>query len=255
MHSVDVHRTPRPVAALTAEYPPGFVDPLHSHERAQLLYASHGLMSVVTPSGSYLVPPQRALWLPGGAEHEVCCHGAVSLRTLYIDADQYPELPDRCCVLEISDLLRSLILEAMRLDAEYDASGRDGRVIRLIVDEIGRIGTEPLNVPMPRDIRLTRVCRAILLDPASSLDLDHWAKLAGMGRRTFTRQFRRETGLSLAAWRQQVRLVEALTMLAEGKPITTVAFDVGYESPSAFTAMFHRVLGMAPSQYFEKRPC
>jgi AraC-like DNA-binding protein len=255
MQSVDVLHTPRPVAALIAEYPAGFVDPLHSHERAQLLYASQGLMSVVTPEGSYLVPPQRGLWLPSGAEHEVACHGAVSLRTLYIDAGQYPELPDRCCVLEVTDLLRSLILEAMRVEAEYDTSGRDGRVIRLIVDEIGRIGAEPLNVPMPRDPRLTRVCRAILLDPASSLDLDHWANIAGMGRRTFTRQFRRETGLSLAAWRQQVRLLEALTMLAEGKPITTVAFDVGYESPSAFTAMFHRVLGMAPSQYFERRAC
>ena len=73
-----------------------------------------------------------------------------------------------------------------------------------------------------------------------------------MSRRTLTRLFRQQTGMSVAAWRQQVRLLEALSLLAMGRPVTTVAYDVGYDSPSSFTAMFHKVFGVAPSQYFAR---
>jgi AraC-like DNA-binding protein len=107
---------------------------------------------------------------------------------------------------------------------------------------------------MPRDPRLVKVCTAILRDPGQNEPLDGWADIAGMGRRTFTRIFRRETGVSFATWRQNVRLMEALSRLAVGQPVTTVAFDVGYNSPSAFTAMFRRAFGSAPTQYLAINP-
>ena len=119
----------------------------------------------------------------------------------------------------------------------------------VLIDEIEAMPNAPYHAPMPKDRRLLRVCRAILEDPSDQRDLDDWAQVAGMGRRTFTRLFREETGMGLAVWRQQVRLMEALSLLASGRAITTVAFDVGYESPSAFTAMFHRAFGVPPSQY------
>jgi AraC-like DNA-binding protein len=109
-------------------------------------------------------------------------------------------------------------------------------------------------VPMPHNERLVRVCTAILRDPAQNDALDEWAESAGMGRRTFTRTFRRETGISFATWRQNVRLMEALSRLAVGQPVTTVALDVGYNSPSAFTAMFRRAFGSAPTQYIATIP-
>jgi transcriptional regulator GlxA family with amidase domain len=102
---------------------------------------------------------------------------------------------------------------------------------------------------MPRDRRLRRVCDQIVGEPGDQRDLDELAKLAGMGRRTFTRTFRDETGMAFAMWRQQIRLMAAISMLGEGQSITNIAYEVGYESPSSFTAMFHRVLGVAPSHY------
>ena len=250
--SIDYVQTPRPIVALADEYPAGFIDPRHQHHRAQLLYASTGVMSISTDEGSFVVPPQRALWIPPGVEHEVACRESVSLRTLYFDPSVTADLPDHCRVLEISDLMRALILEAMTLRPEYDMEGREGLVMRLIHFEINRMPNAPLHVPMPKDPRLARVCRAIVADPAREGDLDHWAKIAGMGRRTLTRQFKQETGVGLAAWRQHVRLLEALSRLAVGQSVTTVAFDVGYESPSAFTAMFQRTFGVPPSRYFSK---
>ena len=248
--SIDYQHVPRPVAALADEYPAGHVDPRHSHIRAQLIYASAGIMSVTTDAGSFVVPPQRAVWIPADVEHEVYCRNHVSLRTLYVDRNARSVLPKTCRVLEVSHLLRELIVEAMSLPIEYDVNGRDGRVMELILDEITSTPTAPLHVPMPRTERLARVCQSILKEPAQNDALDDIARAIGMGQRTFTRTFRRETGMSFGAWRQHVRLLEALSRLAVGQPVTTVALDVGYSSPSAFTAMFRRTLGAAPTEYF-----
>jgi AraC-like DNA-binding protein len=244
----DIDLSARPVCGLTDEYPAGFVDPLHAHDRIQVLYACSGVMSVVTPQVSFVIPPQRAVWLPAGVPHEVSCRGSVSLRTLYIDP-ALSEGPDDCRVVEVSDFLRALILEVVSFGPDYELGGRAGRIVQLLLDEIRGMPNAPYQAPMPEDPRLVRVCQAILADPSDGRDVDHWASVAGMGRRTFTRAFKRETGMGLGVWRQQVRLMEALSMIASGRPVTTVAFDVGYDSPSAFTAMFRRAYGVPPSAY------
>lgn len=235
------------------EYPPDFMEARHSHRRAQLLYACAGVMSVTTAEGCFVIPPQRAVWLPCGMPHEVYFRGRVSLRTLYIEPDAAPDLPATCHVIEVSDLLRALILEAVDLPIEYDLEGRGGHIMALILAEIARMPVAPLYAPIPKDERLSRFCSAIFNDPAREDQLEDLARAAGMSRRTLTRVFRRETGMSFVAWRQHVRLLEALSRLAVGHPVSAVAFDVGYQSASAFTAIFRRAFGMTPSQYFAAR--
>lgn len=247
-HSHDYPLNARPVIGLEDEYPAGFVDPKHCHERAQFLYASAGVMSVVTPETSFVIPPQRAVWLPAGKMHEVSCRGPVSLRTLYIDPVHETD-PGSCRVLEVSDFLKALVLEVVKFPAEYDMEGREGRIAWLLLDEIRRMPNAPYHVSMPADPRLVRVCQAIIADPADKRDIDAWSAQIGMSRRAFTRAFRQELGMGFALWRQQVRLMQAVSLLAAGRSITSVAFDVGYESPSAFTAMFHRAFGEPPSAY------
>lgn len=237
-----------PVCGLTDEYPAGFIDPVHAHDRIQVLYACSGVMSVVTPTTSFVVPPQRAVWLPAGMPHEVSCRGAVSLRTLYVDPARYAQAP-ACRVIEVSEFLRALILKVVSFGQDYDMDGQAGRIVEVLLDEIDAMPIAPYGATMPLDPRLLRVCAAILANPADNRDVDELAHIAGMARRTFTRAFKRETGMGLAVWRQQVRLMEALSLMAAGRPVTTIAFDVGYDSPSAFTAMFRRAYGVPPSMY------
>lgn len=247
-HSTDYFCNDRPVIALDDEYPAGFVDSMHCHDRTQILFASSGVMSVITPETSFVVPPQRAVWLPASMMHEVSCRGPVSLRTLYLERGLGKQAK-RCRVFEVSDFLKALILEVVTFEPLYDVNGREGRIVELLLDEIDAMPNAPYGAHMPNDERLLRVCRAIIADPADPRDLDDWAKLAGMGRRTFTRTFKQHTGMGVAIWRQQVRLMEALSRLSSGESITMVAFEVGYESPSAFSAMFRRTFGVPPSQY------
>ncbi len=56
--------------------------------------------------------------------------------------------------------------------------------------------------------------------------------------------------MTFGRWRQQLRLLQAMQLLAAGRPVTAVALEVGYDSPSAFIAMFKRTLGTTPHRYF-----
>ncbi|HRP11647.1 MAG TPA: helix-turn-helix transcriptional regulator, partial [Terricaulis sp.] len=212
---IDYQDVPRPVAVLVDEYPPRFVDPPHSHRRAQLLFACSGVISLITDETTFTVPPQRAVWIPPGVTHEARTHSHVSLRTLYVDADPRHGLPRACRVLQVSNLLRELILAAALLPVEYDEQARDGRLMRLILDELAAAAlgdpmTE-LQTPMPRDPRLVRICRDLLAAPDCTLAIDDYATEVGMSRRTFTRHFRTETGVSFNEWRQHARLMGALS--------------------------------------------
>lgn len=252
--SIDYQDVDRPVTALADEYKVGFLDPWHHHKRAQLLYGSVGVMSITTDEVNVMVPPHRALWIPAGVDHEVFCRTNVSVRTLYVDPAARPNLPQHCRVLEVSTLLRELIIEATAIPVEYDEQGRDGRIVRLLLDELTCSQVTPLHTPMPNNPHLIEVCNQLLKTPGRKGTSRDWAAVACMGHRTFTRNFRKETGMSFAEWRQHVRLMEATARISNGEQVTRVALDVGYSSASAFTAMFHRVFGMAPTDYFQDEP-
>jgi AraC-like DNA-binding protein len=246
--SADLPLTIRPVVGLRDSYAVGYIDLLHTHDRAQLLYALAGVMTVVTDVTSYVLPPNRAIWIPANTPHQIACLEELTFNTLYIDpARSRPT--EGCLVFDVPPLLGALIDEVLSFEHAYDEAGREGQIVALMLDEIERRPALMVSAPMPRDPRLRRVCEQIVADPADPRDLDAFAKVAGMGRRTFTRGFRREMGVAFAMWRQQIRLQTALSLLREGKSVTTIAYQVGYENPSAFTAMFHRVLGAAPTHY------
>jgi AraC-like DNA-binding protein len=246
----DFETVARPIGAMAKDFPDGFFIAPHAHPRAQLIHASSGVMRISTPQGAFVVPPHRAVWVPTNVVHDVRMAGAVQMRTLYIVPDAAAVLPKECRVVAVSPLLRELILRATTLPLLYDENGADGRLMALILDELRVLPVLPLNLPMPRDPRLAKICRAMLDDPGAALTLPQWGRRIGASSRTLARGFQRETGLTFARWRQQARLLEALSRLAQGESVTTIALDLGYDSPSAFTSMFRRALGRTPSSYF-----
>ena len=242
---------PVPVVARAVDYPSGHRIPPHRHDRGQLVYASAGVMTVITAAGTWVVPPQRALWVPAGTEHEVRATGRLAMRTLYLRPEAVPWLPEACRVVAVPPLLRELILRTTALARLDDPDGRGGRLVAVILDELRQLATAPLHLPMPEDPRLRRVARALADHPADARTLAAWAREAGASPRTLTRRFQAETGMSFRHWQRQARLLAALVRLAEGRSVTDVALDLGYDSPSAFIAMFRRALGTTPGRYFD----
>jgi AraC-like DNA-binding protein len=246
----DFQTVPRPIGAMAKDFPDGFFIAPHAHPRHQLIHASSGVMRITTAEAAFVVPPHRAVWMPADVVHDVRMSGAVAMRTLYIAREAITP-PQACCVVSVSPLLRELVLRAATLPLLYDEHGAEGRIMALILDELRLLPVLPLNLPMPREARLQKICRGILDEPASTLTLAAWGRRVGASSRTLARRFQGETGLTFGRWRQQARLLEALSRLAQGRSVTTIALDLGYESPSAFTSMFRRALGRTPSTYFQ----
>ncbi|KAA0695718.1 AraC family transcriptional regulator [Neorhizobium sp. P12A] len=239
---------PRPLIALGNDYRDGhFVEP-HHHSRGQLLYGYSGVVMVTTPTGTFVMPPQRGMWIPAGVIHSVRMLGAVTIRSLYVDPRCVEGMPEHCQVVEITPLLRQLVTEAVDISVEYDVSGRDGALMALIAHELVRLQPLPLSLPLPADQALAKRCRAFLMSPTTHDTIDAWSQSLNMSRRAFTRLFRQETGLSFVEWKQQACLVAALPRLVAGDPVTAIALDLGYKNPAAFTSMFKRSFGYSPRE-------
>jgi AraC-like DNA-binding protein len=159
-------------------------------------------------------------------------------------------LPVACQAVLISSLLRELILAAMSVTSEYETDSRDGRLMRLLLDEVALLPTLPLHLPTPSDARLRRICDTLAGTPENSATLADWSEQLGIDAKTIQRLFARETGMTFAQWRQQARLLKALEQLAAGERVLDVALSLGYDSPSAFATMFKRQFGTTPTQYF-----
>jgi AraC-like DNA-binding protein/quercetin dioxygenase-like cupin family protein len=244
----DYQRVPRPVAMMSKHFADGAEIAPHRHIRDQLVFAVRGTMRVRTDREAWIVPPHRAVYIPGGVTHAINIRGELEMRTLYLAPTAALDLPRTPTVVEVSDLLRSLILALSEEPILYDEGARGGALATLILSEITAARRLPLGLPLTRDPRLARICTAILADPAERLTLEGWAEHAGASPRTLARLFSRETGMSFGAWRRKVRLQSAIEQIVSGEQIDQVAARTGYRSASAFTAAFRRALGVVPSE-------
>ncbi len=249
----DIEDSPRPVVGLAGDYAGGHRIAPHRHRRAQLVYATAGVMAVTTERSAWVVPPQRAVWVPALTEHSIRMHGRVSMRALYIAPEAAPGSPHACCVVTIPPLLRELIHEIMGFPALGAPDAAQARVMAVVLDQIRAVRTTPLHLPAAVDPRLRTVTDSLAERPGDGRGLNDWAKTAGASGRTLARLFRRDTGMTFRQWRQQARLLAALTRLAADQPVTTVALDLGYDSPSSFIAMFRRALGETPGRFFSRK--
>ncbi|MGV1792189.1 AraC family transcriptional regulator [Rhizobium sp. A37_96] len=231
-----------------------FTSSRHSHKQAQLLYAVDGVISLTTDSGTWVVPPSRAVWLPPNLEHVTASHASVRFRSLLIDVGSNDALPTECMVVEVTPLLRELILRLAGLVDKPERTEMAEAVIRLLLLELTFLPAQPLNLPLPKHPALSAFCETMLGDLAHTISIEEAASALYMSRATLMRLFQRETGLSFGRWRQQARMLKALALLAEGRNILDVALDCGYDSPSAFSAMFRRSLGRSPRDYFQSAP-
>ncbi len=225
------------------------IDP-HSHTTHQLIYAARGVMSVHTERGAWVVPPNRAVWVPAYAKHSIRTIGAVSMRTLYVETAVRTALPKDYVVVAVPSLLRELILRLIDMQSETRDVRREARLVAVLLDELNGLDVEPLHIPLPEDRRLREVCDAIRSEPGSNESAAQWGARFGMSAKTLERSFARAVGMTFGQWRRQVRLLSSLERLAAGEAVTAVALDLGYKSPSSFSVMFQRALGNSPSKYF-----
>jgi AraC-like DNA-binding protein len=234
------------ISGLATDYAAGKIIMAHQHaDHHQIVHAEDGIFRVSSKAASWVVPPGRAIWMPAGRAHSIRCYTPVKMRTLYLDRGISIGMDD-CSVWSVSPLMREIIVRL----AEDSCRGMEQHLISLLFSEIETLNTLPLNLPQPKDKRLCRITDTISRHPADKRSLADWASQLGFSQRNLIRRFQIETGMTFRQWRRQSRLLSSLERLANNEPVTRIALELGYESPSAFCAAFRDTFGMTPRQYF-----
>lgn len=247
-----LEHVPRQVVIRKADHEAGFYSPFHSHGWGQLLFIADGLIQVSAKDvGYWVVPPQRAVWIPAFIEHDARTIHPVQMRNVYIAPQASSALPRHCQVIHVTPLLRELILEMVSFDTLYDEDGPQGRMVQVFLDQLKATPEAPLHLPHPSSKALIQIAHRLRDAPADPRSMEDWAAELGTSARSLARHFRQETGMTFGQWRQQARLLAALTRIAQGDAVANVAQDLGYSSQSAFITMFRKALGKTPGRYFE----
>jgi AraC-like DNA-binding protein/mannose-6-phosphate isomerase-like protein (cupin superfamily) len=244
----DVDSLDRALLAIGTDYPLHHLLAMHRHRRAQVLYSTTGLMQVDTIDGSWTVPTQRAVLIPPNTDHQVLME-RVSTRSLYLEPSAAPWFSTRCQVVDVSPLLRELLLAAVDIPADYPPHGRDSALVNLILHEIQSVTPLPFDLPMPSHSLLLRRCQAFASHPKIDETPQQWAASLDLSTRTFNRAFRAQTGLTFQQWRQRACVLHAIRLLSTRKTVTQTATTLGYSAPAAFSAMFSKHTGAAPNSF------
>jgi AraC-like DNA-binding protein len=246
----DLTRLPRPVLGQQSSLPNQAIGARHQHPWVQLSYAAEGVLTVETASARLVAPPHRGVWIPPGLAHGVHCAPDTRIRSLYL----LPEVvPARACgVVEISPLLRALILAFSQFEVEYDEAGAEGRLVGVMLDQLAAAPACELMLPWPADEQLAPICRYLAAHPDCQQPMKHFSAQLNVSDKTLSRLFSRHTGMSFRQWRQRSRLLAALPLLERDMRITDVAIECGYDSLSAFIAAFGELLGCTPGEYVRR---
>ncbi|MGO1625633.1 MAG: AraC family transcriptional regulator [Halomonadaceae bacterium] len=239
----------RPVVAFKVEVDHHDAEqPIHRHRKGQLVLALRGGVTCEVPRARWMVPPQHAVWIPGGVPHSNRATENAHIHFLFIEPGA-ARMPEQCCTLAINPLVRELI-QHLAQTPDYPKDGPTARLAAVLLEQLPLAPVQQLHFPVPEHPKIRRLTEALEQDPADRTTAAQWAIRLAMSERSLARLVQRETGLTFGRWRQQLHLVVALRQLAAGTTVQRVAGNLGYGSATAFITMFKKALGKPPAQYF-----
>ncbi len=222
--------------------------PIHTHRKGQLILALHGGITSEVTNSMWMVPPQYAVWVPGQMPHSNRVTADARLCFLFIEPDAVA-MPQECCALKISPLVRELILRLSNVPHEHLDCASIQRLVQVLFDELPHQPVEQLQLPISSHPKIRAMADSMAKNLKEKKTLAQWADDMAMSERNLARLVGKETGLSFLRWRQQMQLIVALRYLISGMTVQNVAESLGYDSTTAFITMFKKALGTTPGRY------
>ncbi len=226
--------------------------PVHTHRKGQLIIALYGAVICRAENDIWIVPPDCAMWIPGGIPHSAKATWNAHLNYLFIEPGA-AALPPRCCTLAISRLIKELVDRLTHEGVAFAADSHAARLTRVTLDELATMPQQKLSLPVSSHPKIRAMAEALVSHPDDRSTFKTWAKRLALSERSLARLMLRETGLTFGKWRQQLHLIIALQELASGVSVQNVAAKLGYESVNAFITMFSKAMGSTPAHYFAER--
>lgn len=226
--------------------------PVHTHRKGQLIIALYGAVVCRAENEIWIVPPQSAVWIPGGIPHSAKATWNAHLNYLFIEPGA-AALPDRCCTLAISQLIKELVDRLTHESVDFSPDSHVARLIKVTLDELVMMPQQNFSLPVSAHPKIRAMADTLVSHPDDRSTFKEWAKRLALSERSMARLMLRETGLTFGRWRQQLHLIIALQELASGVSVQNVAGKLGYESVNAFITMFRKTMGSTPAHYFAER--
>ena len=246
----DPGRSDRPAVALHVDFSHYEAEvPPHQHRQGQLVLALHGAVTCRAANCLWIAPPDCAVWIPGGTSHSHQVTANARLSYLFVEPSA-AVLPQECCTLSVSPMLREMILHLAEVEGSDALDDHVGRLVRVLLDELALMPKEGLKLPVSSHPKIAMIAAALTAEPSDRRIVGEWATQVAMSERSLKRLMVQETGLTFGQWRRQLHLVIALRELAGGATVQRVSSDLGYESATAFIVMFKKALGTTPTRYF-----
>jgi AraC-like DNA-binding protein len=237
------------VAALQVDLRENGIElPVHSHRKCQLVLARRGTVICEVASGYWMVPPGRAVWIPSSIPHSNHVSPGGRICVFFIEP-AVVRMPDSCCTLAVTPLLRELIFRVAELSRARPPVDMPENLVAVLVEELESMPVERLYLPISNNPRLRKIADALISDPADRTTMSGWADRVATSERSLARLVKDETGMTFGRWRQQLHLIVALQRLSDGAKVQGVSDELGYESVSAFITMFKKALGKSPGKY------
>jgi AraC-like DNA-binding protein len=229
---------------------------LHKHKQAQLIYCSSGTFEFEIAEKKFLVPPSNAIWIPSWMPHCGYSKKIVHYRSIYFDVSYFKSLPKHMHVIGVSALLKALIEKACRFEKLYKTNSPEARLAKVIVDEILTAEIKSYHLPLPTHPKLCVIHAYLFKHLSKNYSCEQVAEHFAMSSKTLSRLCKQHLGMTLATWRQQMKLLKAIELLSYHKSTTEISRQLGYSNDSAFIEAFKRLTGETPTQFKQQyRDC
>ncbi len=253
LQNFDIDLNPNPVVALKVPSTENQEDvPFHIHRKGQLILTLQGGVTCLAPHAYWMVPANCAAWMPAGVPHSNRVTANAHVLFLYIEPD-VPGLPQECCTLNISVMLREMIKHFADFPQDYAKKTYYADFAQIMLYELSLMPVERLSLPISDNSKIRMLADSLMENPGDRSSLDRWANRLAMSKRTFERFIKKETGMTFGRWRQQLHLLVAIRLLVTGSSVQTTAYELGYDSVTAFITMFKKALGKTPGRFLDER--
>ncbi|MGL5495665.1 MAG: AraC family transcriptional regulator [Aeromonas sobria] len=253
LKNFDIDLNTNPVVAMKVHSGDGDEElPLHVHRKGQLILTLHGGVTCLAPNAYWMVPANCAAWIPAGQPHSNRVTSNAKVLFLYIEPN-VPGMPQECCTLHISAMLREMMKHFESFSQDYSSTSYSAQFAQIMLHELTLMPVERLSLPISDNAKIRLLADSLMNYPGDRSSLEIWASRLAMSKRTFERFVLKETGMTFGRWRQQLQLLVAIRLLVTGSSVQNTAYELGYDSVTAFITMFKKMLGTTPGRYLENK--
>lgn len=230
--------------------------PLHTHRKGQLSYVEGGIAYITIHNKTYIVPARHYFWIPKGMPHILRIgYSATVLRSLYFYAtdDAHHPFYDQLGIYPASELLIQMINHTEQWDGLHiNASNYNFEFLSALKKLLPQLNNKalPIILPMTSDERMQEILKYLEKNISEQVSLTALSVRFNMSERSMSRLFQAHLHISFLQYFKTLRMIKAIEMILKtNKPISDIAFEVGYDSIGSFSNAFYLFTHSRPSDF------